>query len=156
MNIVAFMQNPWFKPGTPQWWVDQYREDQVFHRKILARSMSGARLRKAFGDELFGRIHWDNVNWRPSDFSAGMLPPDMDHIRNVYDRVNPSLVICFGRVAFAALQEFDPPCPVWGCHHPNARHKTFLDLEAFAKMVADYEKEHDKHTVRTTGNGQNA
>lgn len=140
MRILAFMQNPWFREGTPDEWILRYRDDQEFHRRILARSMSGSRLVKAFGKESYDRIHWDNVNWRAASVANGILPPDMDHIAGIIYKIDPQLIICFGRVALNGLTAHDPACPVWGCHHPNARGKTQHDLNVFAQMVHDFER----------------
>ena len=156
MKIVAFMQNPWFKPGTDEKWIIEYRDNQDFHRRVLSMSMSGKRLEAAFGD-LFKEIHWDNSNWRAADQASGKMEADYEHIERVIDREKPNLVICFGKVAWEAVRQFDPPVPIWECHHPNARGRTQEDLNKFAEMVSDYKKayesgKHDNH-IRTAGNG---
>lgn len=140
MKIVAFLQNPWFKPETPMRVIERYRDDQRFHRAILLRCMTGQRLFTAFG-EYFNMIHWDNTNWRPSWRPSGIVPPDYEHIATVLTREIPPgdpdhRVICFGKQAEEALN-----CGkfvgynVLACHHPNARHKTQADLNDFACRV---------------------
>ena len=149
------MQNPWFREGTPPEWVTRYRDDQIFHRRVLGNSMSGKRLRQAFG-ELYEEIHWDNSNWRAVDKASGLMLPDYEHIENVIGREHPNLIVCFGKVAWEAVRRFDPPAPTWECHHPNARGRTQEDLNKFAEMVRDFKQAYEsrKHdqVIRTTGN----
>lgn len=137
MKIVAFLQNPWFKEGTAERHILMYRDDQVFHRKVLQMSMSGGRLWIAFGSELYNQIWWDNTSWRPSVTSSGVKNIDMEHVRKVISEQRPGLVLCFGRQAEHAVNiAFDYP---WYermvCHHPNARGRTQADLDLFALIV---------------------
>ena len=135
VKIVAFLQNPWFHPGTHKSIITRYTEDQVFHRRVLGMSMTGKRLRQAFG-ELYDKIWWDNANPTPAFHSAGMKEPDQAHIYRVLNTQEPHLVLTFGRKAEAALREYDL-LDVMSCHHPNARSKTFSELRDFALSVMD-------------------
>ncbi len=65
-TVVAFLQNPWFPPGTRKGVVDRYTLDQDFHKRLLANTMSGRRLLQAFGQEDFKKIWWDNVSPEPA------------------------------------------------------------------------------------------
>lgn len=137
MNILAFLQNPWFKPGTDWSVIEKYRDDQKFHRGVLLGCMSGQRLFAALGGELFTQIHWDNTNWRPAWYAAGREEPDFSHMAEVIATVDPHIVIAFGNQAWDALQNPRIKFPynwdgkVLRCHHPNARHKTQADLDNF-------------------------
>jgi len=146
MKIVAFMMNPWFRTGTPSDWIIRYRDDQEFHREILGRSMSGKALQLAF-EELYDEIWWDNINWRCNP------EPDFGHIDRVIETVEPKLILCFGKPVFDAVTKIDPPIPFWGCHNPNAKHKTQEDLNQFAQMVRDFKHAKNTCDIRTTGNG---
>lgn len=137
-QIAAFLQNPWFKPGTRGDDIDLYTHWQPFHRRVLAMSMSGRRLMNALGPDLYRLIWWDNANPRPAFNSAGSHPPDMDHIRRVVKNLKPDLIICVGKTAYNAIAgqtEFIRH-DVIEIHHPNARGKTMEDLR---KLKIDVE-----------------
>ena len=140
MKIVAFLQNPWFREGTPDNVIQRYRDDQRFHRKILLLSMSGKRLHKAFGD-LYNEIHWDNTNWRAVHHAAGKLYPDFKHMANVVSNQEPDMIIAVGNqawdscIALLKTGVFRKPCVIVRCHHPNARHHTQDDLNEIAQGV---------------------
>lgn len=133
MNITAFMQNPWFQPGTPESVILKYRDDQKFHREILAATMSGQRLLKAFGERFF-EIHWDNTNWIPAEESDGVTDPDPVHIMRVVHITRPKLILCIGSQASKVMASYSH-IPQMHCHHPNARGKTQTDLVRFAIEV---------------------
>lgn len=139
-KIVAFMQNPWFPPGTDRRHVDRYTTDQEFHRRILARSMSGVRLMSALGPALFNAIWWDNVAPTATEESSGISEIDMGHVETALTEQRPDLILAFGRVAEAALDKsfiaMEIPCLC--CHHTNARGKTMSDLSEFAVWVAQW------------------
>lgn len=151
-KIVAFLQNPWFKPETVSArHLEMYRTDPVFHRMVLARSMTGRRLVKAFG-ALYDEIHWDNASPAHADVAPGRTPPDYTHIGQVVWVQRPQMILTFGRVAELAVQEtseiphneevFKDVDLVWSCHHPNARHQTQADLNLFAWKVIAYANQH--------------
>ena len=136
IKIVAFLQNPWFKLGTEERIIHLYRDDQEFHRRILASCMTGQRLMTAFGD-LYDTIWWDNTNWRPSWHSAGKVFPDFDHIKKVLEEVKPNIILHFGNQARDAVDAVTMGLAYQKlyCHHPNARHQTVQDLCDFAATV---------------------
>lgn len=138
--IVAFMQNPWFPPGTKKEVVDRYLSDQDFHRRLLARTMSGRRLLDAFGPDMFGRIHWDNVAPTAAEEANGKTDVDAEHIERVLNRVKPDLIICFGKLAeWAITNSFEGDGKKYLlCHHPNARGKTSADMAEFVIRVAEW------------------
>lgn len=146
MNIVAFLQNPWFKPGTAQHHIEMYRDNQDFHRWVLLCCMTGQRLERAFG-KLYREIHWDNTNWRPAYESKGRVDPDYEHMEYVIVNKRPQLILSFGNQARDAVRHMggrrDLPHEYWQvpylhCHHPNARHKFQADLDNFAMKVFHY------------------
>lgn len=141
-TVLAFLQNPHFIPGTPENIIEFYRDDPDYHRDILAASMSGARIKKAFG-KLFKEIIWDNANWRPGTRASTKMPADPEHMQRQIDKYHPTLIITFGTEARDALLAVTYDCPVLHCHHPNARFKTQKDLEYFANQV-------QKHIVART------
>lgn len=132
--VLAFLQNPHFVPGTPENIIEFYRDDPDYHRDILAASMSGARIKKAFG-KLFKEIIWDNANWRPGTRASTKMPADPEHMQRQIDKYHPTLIITFGTEARDALLAVTYDCPALHCHHPNARFKTQKDLEYFADQV---------------------
>lgn len=142
MSIVAFLQNPWFRPGTSQHHIELYRDNQEFHRKVLAMSMSGRRLVRAFGD-LYDKIHWSNTSWRAAERASGRMPTDIAYMSEVISAQNPELILCFGRQAHDACMEMRMMSSRWkipylSCHHPNAYGKFQSDLNMFADAVREY------------------
>lgn len=98
-KILAFLQNPWFKPGTPERYIQMYREDQDYHRRVLYLSATGKALCRAFGEDLYMAIHWDNANPRHGAGRSAVLAPDVNHMVAVLMRVKPDVVLLFGKQA---------------------------------------------------------
>jgi len=136
-EVVAFLQNPWFRPGTFDETVRMYRENVEFRRRLLARSMSGGRLLRAFGEDWFGKIWWDNANpLHGNDHSARWLA-DTYHMSDVVTTRCPLVVLTFGRIAAngAAKIRLSRVIRVLSCAHPNAMGITQDDLDVFANRV---------------------
>lgn len=150
MKILAFMQNPWFPPGTTKEIVDRYRTDQQFHQKLLRRTMSGNRLLQAFGPKMFEEIHWDNV--APNHVPEPHLKSDIEmmHVERIIKQVNPDLILTFGNLAREAVEGslLRANRPMMHCHHPNARHKTMNDLAQFAMSVQRWVEDADSKRAR--------
>jgi hypothetical protein len=148
--VVAFMQNPWFKPGISQRHIDMYTHDQDFHRRVLAQSMSGKRLMQAFG-EYYDNIWWDNANPIPVFQSNGRQDPNIYHMMGVISKFAPLVVMTVGQQAYQGMQliekmEHEVRLPNYirrHCHHPNARGRTQQELNDFASMVLDYVQNYD-------------
>jgi hypothetical protein len=138
-NITAFLQNPWFPPGTRRETIDKYTTDAEFHRRVLARSMSGQRLVMAFGRDFYDRIHWDNVAPTAAEQSAGITDVDHEHVERVISETDPHLIITFGKIAEEALKgRLRAEIPHYACFHPNARGRTSAELSQFAIWVAEW------------------
>jgi len=150
MNIVAFLQNPGFKPGTPMTIVDKYKSQQQFHRELLETTMSGARLKVAFGEYWFNRIWWDNANPNIPTYGMERLDPDILHIEKVIADQKPKLVLTFGKQAERGVSSSIAAIAlkVMSCHHPNARFRTQSDLDQFAQDVIQYVIVKEQQEVR--------
>jgi hypothetical protein len=137
---IAFLQNPWFPPDTRKEAIDRYTTGQDFHRRLLGTTMSGRRLRQAFGDVVYGQIHWDNVAPAASHIASGVTEVDMLHVERSMARVKPIIILTFGVIARDALKNsiYGAQTKMFHCHHPNARHKTLSDLQQFALRVQQY------------------
>lgn len=139
-TVVAFMQNPWFMPGTHPQLIERYATEQRFHRVILSGTMSGKRLTRAFGSAFF-RIWWDNANPQPVFSAEGSLPANLEHMRAVLRKINPRAVITFGRTAAIAMKSLSiefPEIQQFNCPHPTARGLTREQLHLFAGNVTPY------------------
>lgn len=137
-NIVAFLQNPWFPPGTDERHLTNYQIDVDFRRRVLSMSMTGKRLVEAFGQEWYHKIWWDNANPVAAEKASGALIPNETHIKMVVEQQKPELILTFGILArdglHRALWLTDMTwIPLLHCHHPNARVRTQDDLNNFAK-----------------------
>lgn len=129
MKTIAFMQSPNLDLLPAEEDRKRYITDPIFHREMLMQSMSGIRLRQAFGP-FFDEVWWDNVN------------PDGNHVSQSHvDRVlaeqRPDLILTFGNEAHDAILNsvMAIRCKIMSCHHPNARFKCQSDLDNFAAEV---------------------
>jgi hypothetical protein len=146
--IVALLQNPWFKPETPAYIIDNYRTNPDYRRKVLSLSKTGKMLERAFGDK-FCEIYWDNANPNHANHSAGAMPPDVEHIKKIIIEQKPRIVLCFAataRGAVAYLKEHQASLPglfslapieYEYCPHPASRQITQFQLNEFAQKVID-------------------
>ena len=136
-KVVAFLQNPYFKNGVGPEIVERYRVDQDFHRQVLRESMTGGLLWGAFGP-MFYDIYWDNVSPVASFIRTGTAPePDLNHVREVIERLRPLVVIAFGAPARQALQkayEF-PWFTLLIFPHPTSFGMNATKLIDFAQLV---------------------
>lgn len=132
-DVVAFLQNPWFKPGTGDRIINLYMKCATYRRAVLSLSQTGRALRAAFGD-MYDVIWWDNACPRPGFERSASLPPDLDHVRAVIERIRPRLVLCFGRSAEIAVRHVYQG-QVMTCCHPMARGNRKQELEEFAGRV---------------------
>lgn len=147
ITIVAFMQNPWFPPGTEPAVKHAYRTLQDFHKKVLRSTMSGQRLLMAFGEEYYERIWWDNIAPEPADHPRGKTKVDMKHVDTLIEIWKPQLVLTFGSVAGEAI-DGSLMClhrKVMKCHHPNAMGRTQAELDNFAQDVRDWVLIHERN-----------
>ncbi len=137
--VVAFLQNCWFRPGTNPELIRRYLTDQKFRRIILARSMSGRRLLRAFGGPDYRRIWWDNASEYVANTSPGKADASPDHMARVVQQTSPRAIVCFGQVALQGIQALqrswihELPCHYFP--HPNARGLTQFQLDEFARGI---------------------
>ena len=146
--VVAFLQNCWFKPGTNPELIRRYLTDQKFRRLILARSMSGGRLLRAFGEDDYRRIWWDNASEYVASTSPGKSAADTEHKKRVLHQVMPRGILCFGSIASVGMDSlvmrhkqetgmnFLPENVLWHYFpHPNARGLRQSQLDEFAREI---------------------
>lgn len=145
-KILAFLQNPWFKPGTSPRHIEMYRENQEFHRRVLSMSATGRALERALGGELYRRIHWDNACPAHGETRDAVFPPDVNHMAWLVAMHKPDVVLLFGRQAQTGWDKmwiaigagtFNPPYApsVYRSAHPMARGSAIRHLENIAREV---------------------
>ena len=143
---MGVLQNPWFKPSTPDKIIQKYRHDVDFRRYILGNSMTGQRLNRAFG-EAYDEMWWDNANPEHATVASGKMEPDPAHLAVVIRRVEPRLIICFGRNAesgvLSALKTLArrqwEAITVWYHPHPNARFLPQSSLDNLAREALTFQ-----------------
>lgn len=99
MKIVAFLQNPYFHAGTDPRHIELYASNQRFHQLVLAGTATGKALVKAFGQELYGKIWWDNASPDHGDCADEVKKYDSHHMCRVIALIKPTHVLLFGRMA---------------------------------------------------------
>lgn len=107
VKILAFLQNPYFHPGTQQRHIDLYATNQRFHRMVLERSATGKALVRAFGRELYDEIVWDNASQAHGWLRGHVSPPDPEHMRRRFVEEKPDVVLLFGKQALTGWNEVD-------------------------------------------------
>lgn len=136
MKILAFLQNPWFMPGTNPRHIDMYRRNQNFHRKVLLMSATGQALHRAFGPKLYGKIIWENANWRHGSERRAKMPADVAHMINVLVTHGPDLIICFGHEAKIGMKAVAcGSAEVLFAPHPMAHGSAADHLRVIIQMV---------------------
>jgi hypothetical protein len=137
MKILAFLQNQWFKPSSIKTIERMYATHgatpegraSVNARLLFYRSLTGRRLKAAFGD-LCDSIVWEEASRRVGDKSTSKFPADPQHVVAVIEHFKPSIVLTFGSIALngvlAALPLFaakTSPCrfEVISAPHPACR-----------------------------------
>lgn len=122
-KVLAFLQNAWFPKDTRLDYITKYLNDDVFRRRVLARSWSGRRLIYAFGEEMFSKIIWDNVSIEVGPYARYKGKPTLEYVKHVLKRHNPDLILTFSGMAEGTIQLFIDQglvkCPVMTGTHPN-------------------------------------
>lgn len=148
MKVVAFLQNPWFKPDTPNYIIAKYRDEPDYRRRVLALSMTGRRLMTAYGDK-FSEIHWDNANPLHGSYSSKLFREDIGHMVKALGIARPTAVVTYSKTALDGMSQIlhywdeipeikelqlDKPAH-HHCPHPNSRGITQFQLNEFAQIV---------------------
>lgn len=124
-HIVAFLQNMWVRdPAAVHRGIAKYGERywrKVMIYALFAGCLTGRRLKTALGDEMCKRIHWEEVSREISDKPSFVPTPDPEHIRNVLFNENPTIVLCFGKIAAEAVTNEITRGTVIVAPHPAAR-----------------------------------
>lgn len=137
-RVVAFLQNPWFKPGTSFHTIDLYRTSLEYRRRVLAMSKTGKWLIKAFGQKVYDNIHWDNASPVHGQTYSHESPADTDHMRTVINMIKPHIIICFGRQAMTGMKLIDTGgVAVLYAHHPMARGNKIENTKLTARLLQD-------------------
>lgn len=137
MKILAFLQNPWFRPGTQPRHIKMYAENQDFHRRVLLLSATGRALIRAFGAELYHKIIWENANPRHGHDRRAKMPHDIGHMAGVIVRHRPDLILCFGDEAKNGMKKLmSEPWPnVLHAPHPMAHGSAADHLKEISEEV---------------------
>lgn len=146
MKIVAFLQNPWFPPGTDFMHISRYKNDDDFRRRVLARSKTGRRLMICWGPDWFSRIIWDNVCPEAGTYSRYKGIPSTDHVAWVIERHDPHVVITYGRLATETLCKYRNETDsgerfvMFDFAHPNAMGQTRGERDGNVREVLEWMK----------------
>lgn len=141
MKIIAFLQNPWFKPGVNQRVIDRYNNDKRYRRIILSGSVTGIRLEKAFGRDLFDLISWYNSSLQTGTTSNFRGKPDPVYMHKVILEENPDMILIFGKIAEQGIERISELLhdkklmrKVFRTQHPTARNRT-QSLQVFSNRI---------------------
>jgi hypothetical protein len=148
--ILAILQNQWFKE--PERVAKMYAREPTPERRaalnrafLFYKSLTGRRIKAAFGDELCRKIVWEEASKKVAGKSDGVFPADLEHIAAMINHFKPSVVLTFGKVAADGLLKTMPilthEFEIIGGPHPAARHATVMtELHEMAKRLASRNK----------------
>jgi hypothetical protein len=142
-RVVAFLQNQWVQDPErvraiyARYAGDLERRAELNARFLFLRSVTGRRLREAFG-ELCDRIVWEEITTEIGGVSGAVFPADPGHVRRVLAHFDPAVVLAFGRVARDGLIPFIGRRVMVFAPHPAARRPSvFAELRAAAERLRD-------------------
>ncbi len=142
MKVLAFLQNAWFPPNTKPHYIKKYIEDDVFRRCVLARSYTGRRILRVFGEKFFLKTVWQNVCTEVGTTSDYYGKPDHGHVKETIIQHKPDVILTFGQLALSTINYIDRKepigIPVFCTKHPNARYFSDEDLQKFCDSVKLY------------------
>lgn len=133
MTVLAVLQNQWFRD--PERWRERFarcdsldERASLVSRCLFAGCTTGHRLNVWLGDELCGRIVWENSSAHIGGHSSSGAPADPEHLVRIIEHHKPVVVWTFGKIAYLGVagvphrrwirrwQHVDSP-------HPAARFK---------------------------------
>lgn len=129
MITLAFLQNTWSKdPERVRKHIerhgDKYRKRLVYYALFGSGSLTGRRLKTAFGEESIKDIVWEEASPEVGSHSGSWFPPDLPHIRRIIQEEKPDVILTFGRIAGEGLSQVETAgVPVISGPHPTARMK---------------------------------
>lgn len=142
-EVLVFLQNPHFKEEELHL-LERYTTDSRFRKEFLANTMTGRRLRLAFGETWWNGIYIDNANPCPSIPHQLIVPPNVEHMRRVAIRVLPRVVLLCGRTAQGGWNQLRTDRTMGPyiraihaveCPHPNAMGVTQDVLDRAAATI---------------------
>lgn len=112
--ILGFLQNAYTTDE-----VNAHRLETMFADVLKAEQMQARRkqglfewnnytgklIKKYFGAELCNYIWWENASPRWGWESHHTFPPDHNHIKELLTRLQPTIVLTFGKMASNALKQ---------------------------------------------------
>ena len=121
-RIVAFLQNTWVRDPEKVRAVferNPQHRSQLIRRLLFRGSLTGRRLRAALGEHC-DTIYWEEASPEITGTPSAKVTADTEHIRCVLSAQDPDVVLCFGRIAYCAVE------PLWtgallSAPHPAAR-----------------------------------
>lgn len=117
MTTLVLLQNAWSELYAGKSWP---RESWL---RALEYSHSGRRLKWMLGEGCYSNldIHFDNTTPQVGSGPAVVLPPDLEHVRDLLEYAHPGLVIACGLQAVAAIQQTNYAGWLFHVPHPAAR-----------------------------------
>lgn len=139
---VAFLQNAYFKDPervrkSIEKFGDEYRS-RLLTYALFAGCVTGRRIKSAFGQEAIDKIIWEESTREIAGDTKTIFPPDAGHIASVLLRYNPTMVITFGKIAYAAVKPLVNGRSLLQLPHPAARQPdTISRLAAGGKIFRE-------------------
>lgn len=157
MKILGILQNQWMKDPDRAYKVRGKLGFELFTKLMLfSGCRTGRRLREVFGEQVIRDWDWANASDEITSDWRSSPRYDVDHIEQTIQRVQPDIIILFGRSAregFQSLEDrgfyFDGK--VYTCPHP-AHFASYVKgkLHEVAETIEKNKKE-DRRFERKNG-----
>ena len=142
MKIVAFLQNQWWRdPEGVKKRIANHANPEELRRRLIVWGLQGCktgrvlekRLASVIGPISFKKIYWENSSREIGGKSSSSFLADPKHMRSVLNVQQPDVVLCFGKIARAGMDQLNvaPKIAVLYAVHPASRGS----LETLDKMA---------------------
>jgi len=127
MVLLVVLQNAYRKSGAP------YRNRRQW-LKCLWLSHTGKRLRRMLPADIEPYVI--NANPQIGKHAGAVFPPDLEHLRQTIERVNPSVILACGRMAQTGLDALG--VTYVAAPHPAWRQLTELEITVIREKLDEH------------------
>lgn len=147
MIILGVMQNQYFNdPDKIRRTLASFGDDvarrEKYRRRLIAFALfrgckSGRVLERVFGEELCGRIVWEEASREIGGHASSVFPADVAHLTATIADVQPGVIVGFGQVACQGIERAlgSKRVPFVRTIHPAARTNAIEQLQLARSLL---------------------
>lgn len=143
MRIVAFLQNQWFKDpeGVKAMFAEHpERRERYIEAFLFMGCLTGRRLKSVFGEDLCDGIIWEEASREVGGKSQSLFAADRQHMMAVIRKHNPTVILCFGKIAAEGVKSLPIEIPVIYGPHPAARSGATEGLQQMRSELSSFKE----------------